>query len=263
MKKKYGMSVLLTCLVLAMPMLASAEIKTETIEYQDGDEMLKGYLVYDDAIEGKRPGVLVVHEWWGLNEYAKQRAEMIAELGYIAFAPDMYGDAKVTDHAPDANAWMEQIAGNVDAWRTRALAGLDVLKQQEQVDTDKLAAIGYCFGGATVMQLAYAGADLDGVVSFHGSLPPAPDGASVKPAVLAAHGYADGFVPKERVAAFKESLEQAGADWQFVVYGGARHAFTNPNAGDYGIDNLQYDADADRRSWALMQGFLTEVFGEE
>jgi dienelactone hydrolase len=244
-------------------MLASAEIRTETIEYQDGDKTLKGYLVYDDAIEGKRPGVLVVHEWWGLNEYAKQRAEMIAELGYIAFAPDMYGDDKITDHAPDANAWMEQITGNVDAWRTRALAGLEVLKGNEQVDTDKLAAIGYCFGGATVMQLAYAGADLGGVVSFHGSLPPAPDGAAIKPAVLAAHGYADSFVPPERVDAFQQSLAAADADWQFVVYGGARHSFTNPNAGSYGIEDLQYDADADRRSWALMQSFLTEVFGDE
>lgn len=259
MTMKTGLALLLTCL----PLSALAELKTETIEYQDGDTTLKGYLVYDDSITEKRPGVLVMHEWWGLNEYAKQRAEMIAELGYVAFAPDMYGDDKVTEHAPDAKGWMQQITGNVDAWRTRAMAGLEVLKGQTQVDTDSLAAIGYCFGGATVMQMAYSGADLDGVVSFHGSLPPAPEGVTIKPAVLAAHGDADGFVPAERVAEFEQSLEAAGADWQLVVYGGARHAFTNPNAGEYGIDNLKYDANADNRSWALMQSFLSEVFETE
>lgn len=252
-----------TCLLAALlPAAALAEIQTETIDYQDGDTKLKGHLVYDDSIEGKRPGIIVAHEWWGLNDYAKERAAMLAELGYVAFALDMYGDDKVTSHAPDAKGWMQQITGNIDAWQSRAMAGLDVLKANELVDTDKLAAIGYCFGGATVMQMAYGGADLDGVVSFHGSLPPAPEGAKITPKVLAAHGYDDGFVPPEKVDAFEQSLTAAGADWQLVVYSGARHAFTNPNAGDYGIDMVQYNAKADRRSWALMQGFLDEVFAD-
>jgi dienelactone hydrolase len=259
MKLNTGLALLLACL----PLSALAELKTETVEYEQGGTTLKGYLAYDDSITEKRPGVLVVHEWWGLNDYAKQRAEMIAELGYVAFAPDMYGDDKVTEHAADAQGWMQQITSNVDAWRARATAGLDVLKAQEQVDPDRLAAIGYCFGGATVMQLAYGGADLDGVVSFHGSMPPAPDGVTIKPAILAAHGYADSFVPPERVAAFQAALEKAGADWQVVVYGGARHGFTNPNAGEYGLENVQYDADADRRSWDLMQSFLGEVFEDQ
>jgi dienelactone hydrolase len=258
------MKLTLPALLLAAmaPTLAFAELTTETVEYRDGETVLKGHLVYDASLPGKRPGVIVVHEWWGLNDYAKKRAEMLADLGYVAFAVDMYGDDRVTTHAEDAQGWMQQITANVDAWQARALAGLDVLRGVEQVDPDKLAAIGYCFGGATVMQMAYAGTDLDGVVSFHGSLPPAPDGADIKASVLAAHGYQDGFVPPEKVAAFEQSLADAGADWQLVVYGDARHGFTNPDAGSYGIEMVQYDEHADKRSWALMQTFLDEVFAD-
>lgn len=249
-------------LLLALPLTAGAAVKTETIEYQDGDTQLTGYLSYDDTIEGKRPGVIVVHEWWGLNDYAKRRAEMLAELGYVAFAIDMYGDDKVTEHAKEASGWMKQITENVDAWQQRALQGLGVLKGREQVDPERLAAIGYCFGGATVMQMAYAGADLDGVVSFHGSLPPATQAQQekIEAAILVAHGAADSFVPAERVDAFQAALEAAGADWQMMTYGGARHGFTNPNAGEYGIEALAYDEKADRRSWALMRDFLDEIF---
>jgi dienelactone hydrolase len=258
------MKLTLPALLLAAmaPTLAFAELTTETVEYRDGETVLKGHLVYDASLPGKRPGVIVVHEWWGLNDYAKKRAEMLADLGYVAFAVDMYGNDRVTTHAEDAQGWMQQITANVDAWQARALAGLDVLRGVEQVDPDKLAAIGYCFGGATVMQMAYAGTDLDGVVSFHGSLPPAPDGADIKASVLAAHGYQDGFVPPEKVAAFEQSLADVGADWQLVVYGDARHGFTNPDAGSYGIEMVQHDEHADKRSWALMQTFLDEVFAD-
>jgi dienelactone hydrolase len=158
-------------LALGLPAGALAEVKTETVQYRDGDQVLTGFIAYDDSLPGKRPGVLVVHEWWGLNDYAKRRAEMLAELGYVAFAADMYGDNRVTEHAADAKGWMMQITENQDAWQRRALAGLEALKASDKVDGERLAAIGYCFGGATVMQMAYAGADLDGVVSFHGSLP--------------------------------------------------------------------------------------------
>lgn len=249
-------------LAAMLPATALAAIQTEMVEYQDGDQNLSGYLVYDDSLEGPRPGVLVVHEWWGLNDYAKQRAEMLAELGYVAFAVDMYGDDRVTSHAPDAQGWMKQITGNVEAWRQRAQAGLDVLANHERVAGDDIAAIGYCFGGATVMQMAYAGADLDGVVSFHGSLPPAPEGTQIEPAVLIAHGYDDSFVPVERIRAFEQSMAASGADWQFVTYADARHGFTNPGAGDYGIDGLRYNPEADTRSWRLMQDFLNEVFAD-
>jgi dienelactone hydrolase len=251
-------------LSLTLPLAAGAAVKTETVEYKDGDTSLTGYLTYDDAIEGKRPGVIVVHEWWGLNDYVRERAEMLAELGYVAFAVDMYGDRKVTEHASEAKGWMQQITENVDAWQKRALLGLDVLRKHELVSPDHVAAIGYCFGGATVMQMAYAGADLDGVVSFHGSLPPATEEQqkNIKAKILVAHGEADGFVPAERVLAFKEALDAAGADWQLVGYGGARHGFTNPSAGSYGVDGVAYDEKADQRSWVLMQSFFDEIFAE-
>jgi dienelactone hydrolase len=247
-----------------LPVAASAALKSQTVEYKDGDTPLKGYLVYDDAISGKRPGVIVVHEWWGLNDYARKRADMLAKLGYVAFAVDMYGDDKVTEHAKEAKAWMEQITEHVDAWQHRALLGVDVLKKQKLVDTSKIAAIGYCFGGATVMEMAYSGADLKGVVSFHGSLPPAtPEQQKhIKAKILANHGSKDSFEPPARVQAFEESLDAAGADWELAIYGGARHGFTNPDASKYGIANIQYNAEADRRSWALMQAFFKEIFAD-
>lgn len=250
--------------LFAFSFAAQAAVKTEPVEYKDGDTALKGFISYDDALEGKRPGVILVHEWWGLNDYAKQRAEMLAELGYVAFAIDMYGDDKVTEHGEDAKAWMTQITRNVEAWQKRALLGLDILKKHELVDTDYTAAIGYCFGGATVMQMAYAGADLDGVVSFHGSLPPATEAQqkNIKTSILVAHGEADGFVPPERIAAFKQALDAADVDWQMMTYGGVKHSFTNPGADEYGIDGVKYDEKADERSWALMQSFLDEVFSE-
>ena len=160
----------LTLLLFLLSQIALGAVETEVVEYQDGDTALRGYLVYDDALEGKRPGVVVVHEWWGLNDYAKQRAEMLAGLGYVAFALDMYGDDRVTARGEEASGWMQQITANLGAWQRRALVGLDILRADERVDADKIAAVGYCFGGATVMQMAYAGADLDGVVSFHGNL---------------------------------------------------------------------------------------------
>ena len=248
-------------MVLGLPTAGLAAVKTEAVKYQDGDQVLNGFISYDDALTGKRPGVLVVHEWWGLNDYAKRRAEELAALGYVAFAADMYGDQRVTTHAPDAKAWMMQIAANQGAWQQRAQAGLAALKANDKVDADRLAAVGYCFGGATVMQLAYAGADLDGVVSFHGSLPAAPQGQPpIKPSVLVAHGEKDGHVTPAQVTAFIAGLDAAGADWEMVTYAGAEHAFTNPDAGSYGMSGLKYDAKADARSWALMQDFLKEVF---
>jgi dienelactone hydrolase len=240
---------------------ANAEIKTKEISYKDGDTELTGLLAWDDAADGKRPGVVVVHEWWGLNDYAKSRAEQLAGEGYVAFALDMYGDGKVTTHADEAGAWMKQIASNIETWARRAQLGLDVLKAQPQVDAGKIAAIGYCFGGATVMQMAYAGADVAAVVSFHGSLPPAPESVtSVKPRVLVAHGRDDAFIPKDRIAAFQDGLDRTGAKWEMTIYSGTRHGFTNPNAGDYGIDNIAYNETADKHSWAAMLRLFGEVF---
>ncbi len=240
---------------------ASADIQTKTIEYNDGDTVLAGFLAWDDALMGKRPGVLVVHEWWGLNDYAKGRAEQLAAEGYVAFALDMYGDDKVTNHPEQAGTWMKQITSNIDLWTRRARLGLDVLVSQPQVNTSKAAAIGYCFGGATVMQMAYAGAPVKAVVSFHGSLPPAAASvASIGPRVLVAHGRDDKFIPAERIVAFQEGLDRAKADWEMTIYSGTRHGFTNPGAGAYGIDNLAYNETADKRSWAAMMRLFGEVF---
>lgn len=254
------------CLFIAAP--AWGAVQSKAITYKDGDASLTGYLYWDDAIKGKRPGVLVIHEWWGLNDYARDRASQLAKLGYVAFAADMYGDHKVTTHAEDAKGWMTQITSNIDAWQRRAGLGLEQLKQSPMVNAGQLAAIGYCFGGATVMQMVYAGMDVDGVVSFHGSMPPASaeqvaslKAAAHKPKVLLAHGDADPFVPAERISAFKGALSDAGVDWEMDIYAGARHGFTNPDAGSFGMAALAYDAEADQRSWARMQTFFKGLFG--
>jgi dienelactone hydrolase len=243
---------------------ALAAVKTETIEYEHDGTQLQGHLAYDDAVEGQRPGVVVVHEWWGLNAYAVQRAEMLAELGYIAFAVDMYGTDKVTEHGAQAEEWMSQITANVDRWRERALLGLQLLRQQDRVDPQRVAAIGYCFGGATVMQMAYAGADLDGVVSFHGSLPTPAEGQEpdVKAQVMVAHGNADSFVPAEQVGAFTEALTRLGVGFRFYGYEDVQHSFTNPDAERFGIPNLKYDAAADQHSWVAMKAFFEEIFAQ-
>jgi dienelactone hydrolase len=252
---------ILTPVLLLFALPAGAEVQDRTVEYRDGDTRLRGYLYWDDRYEKKRPGVLVVHEWWGLNAYARMRARMLAEAGYVAFAPDMYGDNRVTEHADQAKGWMQQITANQAAWQQRARLGLEQLKGAEQVNPERLAAIGYCFGGSTVMQMAYAGMDVKGVASFHGSLPPADEAQqkNIRAHILVAHGDADSFVPAERITAFKAALNAAGADWEMDIYGGARHAFTVPDAERKGIDNLKYDPRADRRSWQRLLGFLDEV----
>lgn len=241
---------------------AMAEVRSAPVAYKDGSDNLTGYLYWNAAVEGKRPGVLVVHEWWGLDDYARSRAEQLAELGYVAFAVDMYGGNKVTSHPAQAGEWMKATTSNLDGWRRRAQKGLDKLSSLAMTDNSRLAAIGYCFGGATVMQLAYTGADLDAVVSFHGSLP-LPNGSeakNVKGSVLIEHGNDDAFIPPERVEAFKVSMKDADVDLVFHGHDGARHGFTNPNAGSFGIDNLKYDEAADESSWRSMLQTFNSVF---
>lgn len=245
---------------LLIPSLCLAEIQTKTIFYQHGDVQLEGFLAWDVARTGKRPGVLVVHEWWGLNEYARDRARQLAGLGYVAFAVDMYGKGQVTNHPDQAGAWMKQVQTDVTQWQDRALEGLAVLRSQDMVDPQRLAAIGYCFGGATVLQLAYSGADVKGVVSFHGALPLPPQAHNAKAKILIAHGNADPFLTEEHVRKFRQALDAANLDWHMVVYAGARHSFTNPGADAHGIDALKYDRQADERSWQHMQLFFDEIF---
>ena len=239
-----------------------ARVLTKNISYQHDGVELEGYLAYDDSIKGKVPAVLIVHEWWGLNDYARMRAEQLAALGYVAFALDMYGKGKVTQHPKQAAEWMRQTNSNVRLWQKRALAGLQVLKNEPRTDTARIAAIGYCFGGATVQQLAYSGADVRGVVSFHGSLiPPQPDQVKqVKGKVLICHGSADPFIKAEAVQNYIAAMNASGLDWQMIMYGGAKHSFTNPDADMAGMGALKYSKSADQRSWSHMKQFFDEIF---
>ncbi len=258
---------LVMCVAMALLMFTPAvhaAVRTQEVEYLDGETRLKGYVAWDDAVEGKRPGVLVVHEWWGLNDYAQRRARMLAEQGYVAFALDMYGQGKVTQHPKEAGQWAATIRENSEAWRRRARAGFEALRARPEVDADRCAAIGYCFGGATTMQMAYAGLPVRGVVSFHGSLPVATEAEAklVKQngvRVLVCHGSSDSFIPKPRVQEFMEALDKGGVDYQFIHYSNALHGFTNPDAGKYGVPGLAHQPEADRRSWASTLDFLAET----
>jgi dienelactone hydrolase len=248
----------MVAIALSFAASAHAAIRVEPVEYKQGDTALRGQLVYDDAAQGKRPGVLVVHEWWGLNDYAKRRAKMLAEAGYVAFALDMFGDGKTTEHPDEAGKWATAIGQNVQVGVDRFNAAWDLLKKNEHVDAAHIAAIGYCFGGSTVLTMAFSGADLDGVAAFHGITPAEPTG-KVTASILVCLGAADPFIPAEQVATFQKNAADAGADWQLVSYAGAKHSFTNPGAGSYGLPALAYDEKADKRSWALLLDFLAEV----
>jgi dienelactone hydrolase len=241
---------------------AQAEVRTERIEYKHGDTLLEGFLAYDDTVTGKRPGVLVVHEWWGLNDYAKRRAEQLARLGYVAFCLDMYGKGKVTADPKVAGEWAGVFRNDRPLGRARAAAGLEVLKSRPQVDPARIAAIGYCFGGTVVLEMARSGADLKGVVSFHGGLatPTPADARNIKGKVLVLHGADDLFEQPSEIAAFQEEMRQARVDWQMVYYGSALHSFTNPESGKAGIKGVGYNEAADRRSWLAMRNFFDEIF---
>jgi dienelactone hydrolase len=257
---------LLIILILLLPTgTAVAKVVSQPLSYTHDGVSLEGYLAYDDAVSGKAPGILVVHEWWGLNDYVRSRAEQLARMGYVAFALDMYGKGKSTEHPDQAAAWMKAINANMDQWLKRAMAGLDVLKKQPRVDTRRMAAIGYCFGGATVQVLAYGGADLKGVVSFHGSLiPPSAEQAGRTHAkIMICHGAEDPFNKPETLTAYVDAMNASTIDWQLIVYGGARHGFTNPDADKHGMAALAYNPPADRRSWQQMTYFFNEVLGDE
>jgi dienelactone hydrolase len=241
-----------------------ASIKTQEITYSEGGTTFKGFLAWDDAISGKRPGVLVVHEWWGLNDYVRGRAKQLAELGYTALAADMYGDGKVADHPKDAGAFSSAVMKDPQVALARFRAALEALKSQPTVDPDKIAAIGYCMGGAVVLKAAREGYDLDAVASFHGSLGAlVPIKGPIKARILVCHGAADSFIPPETVEAFKKQMKDAGADFKFVSYAGAKHGFTNPGADEAGkkfkID-IAYNSKADAESWKELKAFLQAAF---
>lgn len=250
--------------LLVMAVTADAAVQSKQVKYKHGDVEFHGFLAWDDAIEGPRPGVLVVHEWWGLDAYAKRRAEMLAKMGYIAFAADMYGEGKTVNHPKDAGEMASKVRSNVEDWRKRGLAALDVLKSQPQCDKTNLGAIGYCFGGSTVQQLAFAGTDLKAVASFHGALvQPTPEQVkAAKAQILICNGADDTFIPAAAIKSFKESLDKGGAKYEFISYPGAKHSFTVPEADSHGVDGLKYNKDADEKSWADLQKLFKDRLGK-
>jgi dienelactone hydrolase len=245
----------------AVGIVPHAALRSGLVEYRDGDQELEGYFAWDESKAGRRPGVLVVHEWTGINDHTRAVTERLAKLGYAALAVDVYG--KGVRPAPPTAAGAEAGKYKQDRalFRQRLLAGYRTLLEQPQVDAQRTAAIGYCFGGTGVLELARAGADLDGVVSFHGGLdsPTPADGQNIKAKVLILHGAEDPYVPQKDIDAFLTELRSAKVDWQMISYSGAVHAFTNPASGDDPSTGAAYDASADHRSWLAMQQFLDEV----
>jgi dienelactone hydrolase len=240
-----------------------AAVVTKQIDYEYDGTKLKGFLAYDDANKDKRPGVLVVHEWWGLDQYARDRCKQLAELGYVAFAGDMYGEGKSVDHPDDARKMATAVRENVKVWRGRAAAALKVLAEQPNVDPSKLAAIGYCFGGSTCLELAYSGADLKAVATFHAGLPtPTPEEAkAIKARLYIANGADDTFIPEKAINAFKEALDKAGVKYKFDNFPGAVHSFTVPHADKVGLKGMKYDKAADEKSWKEMLALFKETLG--
>ena len=241
---------------------AYAEVRTQTVEYKHGNTILEGYLAYDDEVKTQRPGVLVVHEWTGIGPYVKERAEQLASLGYVAFAVDMYGKGVRPKNEQEAAAQAKIYRSDRKLMRDRVIAGLRVLQQNQLTDSQRIAAIGYCFGGGTVLELARSGADVAGVVSFHGNLdtPNLSDAKNIKGKVLVLHGAEDPLVPATQVNTFENEMRTAKVDWQIVKYGGAVHSFTNPEAGSNPSKGVAYNQAADKRSFATMQQFFTEIF---
>jgi dienelactone hydrolase len=257
-----------TSFVLVLGMVgvgfAGPIITGTTVEYSAQNSVMKGYLVYDENVKGKRPGVLVVPEWWGLNDYARRRAKMLATLGYTALAVDMYGEGRVVATPDEAGKLSSEAMKDFDVTKARFMAAVDFLKGQPTVDPNRIAAIGYCFGGGIVLNMARQGVDLKGVVSFHGSLTAVKSAqpGGVKPKILVLHGGADKLITPEQIQAFKQEMKGAGADFQFTSYPDALHSFTNPEATELGKKfnmPIGYNAKADKVSWSQMKGFLSTV----
>lgn len=239
-------------------------IATEDVTYKLDTLNMKGFVAFDESNGNKRPAVLIIHEWWGLNDYVKNRAKQLADLGYIAMAVDLYGNGKQADNPKDAGEAAGFFYTNAKVAKSRFDAAVEKLKQFPQVDTANMAAIGYCFGGAMVLNIAKLGENLKGVVSFHGNLAGVPAKKDLlKANVLVCHGEADGFVKPEEIATFKKEMDAIGAPYEFKTYPNAQHAFTNPEATENGKKfniPISYNAAADSASWKDMQSFFGKIF---
>jgi dienelactone hydrolase len=240
-------------------------VQGKEVNYSANGTTLKGYVAYDDAVKGKRPGILVIHEWWGHNEYARRRARMFAEQGYTALALDMYGDGKQAHHPDDAGKFASEVSKNAVLAKARFDAAYNLLSKEDTVDASKIAAVGYCFGGSVALNMARIGEPLKAVVSFHGGLAtdhPAEAG-KVKARIASFTGEEDPMIPAAQVAAFRQEMDKAGVSYKVVTYPGAKHAFTNPDADKYGQEfklPLAYNAAADKASWQEGLAFLANAF---
>lgn len=255
---------MLTLLLLLVSLPAQSEIIGQEISYKAGDTTLKGYLAYDDSLTNRRAGVLVVHEWWGHNNYARIRARKLAKLGYTAFAVDMYGNGKQAAHPKDASALSSRVKSNLPLMQERFRAAIKVLKEHDTVLNNRIAAIGYCFGGGVVLEMARQGEKLKAVASFHGSLTTNQKAQrrKVKARILVVNGEADPFVTPEQISEFKQEMEQARVDYTFVSYPEAKHAFTNPGATFLGKKfnlPLEYNLNADTESWKELKAFFRQT----
>jgi dienelactone hydrolase len=239
-------------------------IKEETVTYIADGTLLRGYIAYDQNLKGKRPAVLVVHEWWGLNDYARMRVRKLAELGYIAMAADIFGDGKVAANPQEAQDLTKPFYQNPGLAKTRLDAAIKKIMEYAETDPSNVAAIGYCFGGSVVLNSAKLGSALKGVVSFHGGLAGTPaDKNLLKAKILVCHGGSDKFVSQKDIDSFKHQLDSIGANYSFKVYPNATHAFTNPDATETGKKfsmPIEYNAEADKNSWNDMKDFFNNLF---
>jgi dienelactone hydrolase len=253
---------LLSLLAIVLVLSASAEVKMEKVTYKQGDITLEGFVVYDTAVKGPGPGVVLVHDWMGVGEYVQMRARQVAGMGYVAFVADIYGKGVRPTNTQEASAQAGIYRGDRPLLRARARAALDQLATNPRVDAKRIAAIGYCFGGGTALELARSGAPLVGVISFHGNLdtPHPEDAKQIKAKVLVLHGADDPFVPPAVVEAFQKEMKDAHVDYEFTAYGGAVHSFTHKGAGDDPSKGAAYNASADARSFERMKSFFTEIF---
>lgn len=246
--------------------LAQADIRTHEIEYSHGGTKLKGYLAYDDTVKGKRPGILVVHEWWGHNDHARSRARMLAEAGYTALAVDMYGNGKTANHPKKAEELMNAAFQDWETSQARFNKAKEILKLHHTVDSKRIGAIGFCFGGAVSIRMARGGADLDGIVAFHSSLPLEPLIAKgkMKASVLVINGAEDSFLNPETVGSFVKEMVAGNVDFAYLNLAGIKHSFTNKQANEFSkifnIPNLKYNKRADEQSWSTMQQFFKRIF---
>jgi len=263
--KRWIFTLAAVLLALQVTGASAANVQSEIVRYKVGDREFTGYIAWDDDIVEERPGVIVVHEWWGHNDYARKRADLLAARGYTAFALDMYGTGKLADHPDDAKAFMMESIETSKRLLGRFEAALTILRTHWTVDPEKTAAIGYCFGGAVVLNMARAGVGLDGAVSYHGNLSAMvePADAPLQTKIRAYTGAADPFVPADSVAAFKAEMDGLGADYEVVAYPGVKHSFTNPGATAVGEKfdlPLEYDAKADGDSWVGTMHFFDKLF---